>query len=119
MIGTTGIHNLRVDAIVGIYPHEREKVQTLFLDIELDYDFGPAAASDAISDAVDYDGVASAVMELIQTRRFQLLEAMAEATAAMVLERVPVVQEVRLEIRKPAAVPAAASSFVRVTRRRA
>ncbi|MSO48693.1 MAG: dihydroneopterin aldolase [Acidobacteria bacterium] len=119
MIGTTGIHNLRVDAIVGIYPHEREKVQTLFLDIELDYDFGPAAASDVISDAVDYDGVASAVTELIQTRRFQLLEAMAEATAAMVLERVPVVQAVRLEIRKPAAVPAAASSFVRVTRRRA
>jgi len=119
MTGTTGIHNLRVDAIVGIYPHERDKAQTLFLDIELDYDFGPAAASDVISDAVDYDGVASSVTELIQTRRFQLLEAMAEATAAMVLERVPAVHEVRLEIRKPAAVPAAASSFVRVTRRRA
>lgn len=29
MIGTTGIHNLRVDAIVGIYPHERDKAQTL------------------------------------------------------------------------------------------
>ena len=61
MIGTTGLHNLRVDAIVGIYPHERDKAQTLFLDIELDYDFGPAAESDVISDAVDYDGVASSV----------------------------------------------------------
>ncbi len=119
MTGTTGLHNLRVDAIVGIYPHERDKAQAVFLDIELDYDFGPAAASDAISDAVDYDFVASSVTALIQTRRFQLLEAMAEATAAMVLERVPAVQVVRLEIRKPAAVPAAASSFVRVTRRRA
>lgn len=118
MIGTTGLHNLRVDAIVGIYPHEREQAQAVYVDIELDYDFGPAAESDVISDAVDYDSVASSVTELIQSRRFHLLEAMAEATAAMVLERVPAVHAVRLEIRKPAAVPKAASSFVRVTRRR-
>ena len=119
MIGTTGLHNLRIDCIVGIYPHEREQVQTVFLDLELDYDFAVAAASDAIPDAVDYDQVASLVTDLIQTRRFKLIEAMAEATAAMLLERVPVITAVRLEIRKPAAVPAAANSFVRVERVRA
>jgi len=119
MTGTTGIHNLRVDCIVGIYPHERAQTQTVFLDLELDYDFAPAAASDAIPDAVDYDGVVAMVTALIQARRFQLIEAMAEATAALLLERVPVVDAVRLEIRKPAAVPAAANSFVRVERARA
>ncbi len=118
MIGTTGLHDLRIDCIVGIYPHEREQNQAVFLDLELDYDFGPAAASDAIPDAVDYDRVVALVTELIQSRRFQLIETMAEAAAAMLLERVPVVQSVRLEIRKPAAVPAAASSFVRVERAR-
>ena len=51
MLGTTGLHNLRIDCIVGIYPHERDQTQTVFLDIEIDYDFGPAAASDAIPDA--------------------------------------------------------------------
>jgi dihydroneopterin aldolase len=116
MIGTTGLHNLRVDCIVGIYPHERAKTQPVFLDLELDYDFGPAAASDAIPDAVDYDRVVATVTELIQARRFQLIETMAEATAAMLLDRMPVVQAVRLEIRKPAAVPTAANSFVRVER---
>lgn len=119
MTGTTGIHNLRIDCIVGIYPHERAQTQTVFLDLELDYDFAPPAASDAIPDAVDYDGVVAMVTELVQARRFQLIEAMAEATAAMLLERVPVVDAVRLEIRKPAAVPAAAHSFVRVERARA
>ena len=118
MIGTTGLHNLRVDCIVGVYPHEREHVQSVLLDLELDYDFAAAAASDAIPDAVDYDQVVRMVTELIQTRRFQLIEAMAEAVAALLLESIPVIAAVRLEIRKPAAVPAAANSFVRVDRQR-
>lgn len=118
MIGTAGLHNLRVDCIVGIYPREREQVQAVFLDIELDYDFGTAAASDAIADAVDYDHVVASVTGLIQSRRFQLIETMAEETAAMLLAGLPQVAAVRLEIRKPEAVPPAANSFVRVERAR-
>lgn len=119
MIGTTGLRRLRVDCIVGIYQHERDRDQTVLLDIEIDYDFGPAAASDAIPDAVDYDGVASRVTALLQTRRFQLIETMAEETAAMLLDHLPQAVAVRLLIRKPAAVPAAECSFVRVERGRA
>lgn len=118
MIGTTGLHNLRIDCIVGIYPHEREKAQSVFLDLEIDYDFAAAALSDAIPDAVDYDLVVRMVTDLLQSRRFQLLEAMAEAVTAMLLEAVPAIDCVRLEIRKPAAVPAAADSFVFVERER-
>jgi dihydroneopterin aldolase len=118
MVGTTGLHNLRIDCIVGIHPHERENPQAVFLDIEIDYDFAAAAASDAIPDAVDYDQMARMVTELIQSRRFQLIEAMAEGVAAMLLETMPVIERVRLEIRKPAAVPAADHSFVRVERER-
>jgi dihydroneopterin aldolase len=118
MIGITGLHNLRIDCIVGVHPHEREHTQAVFLDIELSYDFAAAAESDAIKDAVDYDRVVSMATELIQTKRFQLIEAMAEATAAMLLDQVPAVRAVRLEIRKPEAVPAAANSFVRVERQR-
>ena len=43
---------------------------------------------------------------------------MAEEAAAMLLERMPDAAAVRVEIRKPAAVPAAACSFVRVERTR-
>lgn len=118
MIGTTGLRGLRIDCIVGIYSHERERAQTVVLDIELDYDFAAAAASDAIPDAVDYDHVVASVTALVQSRRFQLIETMAEETAAMLLARVPAVGVVRLEIRKPAAVPSAAHSFVRVERAR-
>ena len=118
MIGTTGLKSLQVDCIVGIYEHERQAPQTVIMDIDLDYDFAAAAGSDAIGDAVDYDRVASGVTELVQRRAFQLIETMAEETAAMLLARLAQVRTVRLEIRKPAAVPAAACSFVRVERTR-
>ncbi len=118
MTGTTGLKDLRVDCIVGIYPHERAATQTVFLDIELDYDFGVPAASDSIVDAVDYDGVVASVTALLQSARFQLIETMAERAAAQLLMEVPVATAVRIEVRKPAAVPAAACSFVRVERRR-
>ena len=118
MTGTTGLRDLRIECIVGIYPHERVQAQAVFLDVELDYDFAAPAGSDAIADAVDYDLVASSVTELLQATRFQLIETMAEETAALLLARLQVVTAVRVEVRKPAAVPAAASSFVRVERRR-
>ena len=119
MIGTTGLKSLEVACIVGVYDHERAEPQPVVIDIELDYDFAAAAGSDAVDDAVDYDRVAADVSELIQRRRFALIETMAEETAAMLLERVRQARTVRLEVRKPRAVPAAACAFVRVERTRA
>jgi len=116
MIGTAGLQDLQVECIVGIHPHEREARQSVFFDIDLEYDFAPAASVDAIGDAVDYTRAASAVTELAERRGFQLIETMAEETAAMLLTQFPQVRRVRLEIRKPAAVPAAACAFVRVER---
>ena len=118
MIGTTGLKALRLDCIVGIYEHERQASQPVILDIEFDYDFAAATASEVITDAVDYDDIVSAVRELLRQRQFQLIETMAAETAAMLLHRVPSLLRVRLEVGKPAAVRDAACSFVRLERRR-
>ena len=118
MIGTAGLKSLRIDCIVGIFDHERQTPQTVILDIDLDYDFAAAAGSEAIGDAVDYAAVAQSVTEFVRRSAFQLIETMAEETAAMLLAQLTSVQTVRLEIRKPAAVPAAACSFVRLERTR-
>lgn len=118
MIGTTGLEGLQVDCIVGIYEHERQAPQTVVMNIELDYDFAAVAGSDAIADALDYDRVASRITELLHRRAFQLIETMAEETAEMLLAALAQVQRVRLEVRKPSAVPAAACAFVRVERTR-
>lgn len=118
LIATTGLKCLHIDCVLGVYAIEREQTQPIIMNIELDYDFAAAAASDAIGDAVDYDLVASGVTELLLARQFALLETMAEETAALLFEQHALVQTVRLEICKPKAVSAAESSFVRLERNR-
>jgi dihydroneopterin aldolase len=118
MIGTAGVKGLKIDCIVGVLDHERLTPQRVIVDIELDYDFAPAAGSESIGDAVDYAAVAESVTAFVQRRAFQLIETMAEDTATMLLAQGAPVRTVRLEIRKPAAVPAADCSFVRVERHR-
>ena len=118
MVGTAGLKNLEVAGIVGVYARERERPQPLLFDIEVDYDLAAAAQSDALADAVDYDGVADAIGELVRQRRFALLETLAEAAAALLLDRIGGARRVRLEVRKPQAVPTAACAFVRVERAR-
>ena len=118
MIGTAGLKSLKIDCLVGILDHERRTPQAVILDIDLDYEFAAAAGSESIGDAVDYAAVARSVTDFVRRRAFQLIETMAEETAAMLLDQLKPVQTVRLEIRKPAAVPEAACSFVRVERTR-
>jgi len=118
MIGTTGLKNLHIDCIVGVYPFERETTQPIFVDVELDSDYAAAAAADDVAHAIDYDRVAQGVTELVQRRKFRLIETMAEEAAALLLEQHGAVRTVRIEIRKPNAVPAADCSFVRLERSR-
>lgn len=112
------MRDLQVDCIVGIHPHERVTPQRVCVDLEFDYDFAAAAASDAISDVVNYDAAVAQASAIIVERRFQLIETMAEAVADHLLASHREVETVRVEIRKPAAVPGAAGSFVRIARDR-
>lgn len=118
MIATAGLRGYRIDCIVGIYEHERQQPQPIIMDIEFDYDFEKATRSDQVGGAVDYDRVAEGVNALVRRRNFHLIETMAEETAAMLLAEHPSLQTVRLEVRKPDAVPSAQYSFVRLERTR-
>ncbi len=115
-IGTTGLKNLRIDCVIGVYAHERTDPQPLFLDVEVDYDFARAAESDALEDALDYDVIAGGLTRIAQEGRYTLLEAFAEACADFCFRSFPEVTATRLEIRKPRAVEAADASFVRIER---
>ncbi len=117
-IGTTGLENLRIDCVIGVHAHERGDPQPLFLDIEADYDFARAVATDSLADALDYDLIASGLTTVAREGRFTLLETLAEAAADYCLRSFPPVTAVRIEIRKPRAVEAADASFVRIERRR-
>jgi dihydroneopterin aldolase len=70
----------------GALPGEQEKSQPIDLDIELDVDLAPAAASDQLADAVDYAKISAICEQVVTTRSFALLEALADACLRAVLE---------------------------------
>jgi len=116
--GVIGLHGLRIQCIIGIHPHERGQEQPLIVDIEVHRDFAAAASTDDFAHTSDYAAMAEILTELARRRRYQLLETFAEEAATLLLEQFPEVDSLRLEIRKPEAVPAADAAFVRIERRR-
>ena len=118
MIGTIELERLEIDCIVGILPFERTTEQKVFLDVSMDLDFAPAAASEQVSDTVDYTEIARDLTELVRSSRYQLIETMAVECSRLVLERHPVVQRAAVSVHKPAAVPQARDTVVRFEMRR-
>lgn len=114
MLGTVGLKNLAVDCFVGIYAHELEKQQILYIDLECDYDFSDAAELDNITCALDYDLLASDIRKTLNEKHYNLIECAAEKIAANLLQNFPVIKELRLNIEKKIANDIV--SFVRIRR---
>lgn len=114
------ISALRVVAIVGALPHEREIAQPLQIDLTLDVDLADAGQSDDLTDTVHYGLVADRVITLVQESKDILLERLAARVADEVLtfDRVEAVTVVVTKLRPPIAVDAA-STAVRMHRTRA
>lgn len=113
------LRGLRVVGTHGVLPEERERAQPFELDLDVEVDLGPAAASDDVADTVDYGALAEAAARVVATESFGLLEALAARVADVVLAdgRVGAVTVGVRKLRPPVAVDLA-SAGVRITRRR-
>nr|VFK39984.1 MAG: dihydroneopterin aldolase [Candidatus Kentron sp. TC]VFK50447.1 MAG: dihydroneopterin aldolase [Candidatus Kentron sp. TC]VFK55867.1 MAG: dihydroneopterin aldolase [Candidatus Kentron sp. TC] len=80
------LHGLRVDAIIGIFPWERQIRQTIFFDLDIAGDVRKAAATDRIEDATDYKAIARRIIDFVGKSEFQLVETLAEEVAKIVME---------------------------------
>lgn len=114
------VHELRVDCIVGVYPHERTQVQPLVVDLELGLDTAGAAYSGRIALTCDYARVAGEVATLLAFRKYQLLEMAAEELAAMLFGAHRVLDTVRVRLTKPRALEGRArTAGIEIARTRA
>jgi dihydroneopterin aldolase len=64
-------------AAIGVTRQERTMKQRLSVDVEMTTDIREAARTDSLKDAMDYSGVASAVVEIASGRDFHLIETLA------------------------------------------
>lgn len=111
------LRGLRVVAVVGVLPEERERAQPLEIDVDIYGDLGPAGHSDDLADTIDYGGVTELVDGLCRAEEALLLErlghVLAEAVAGL-----PGAAGATVTVRKlrPPVPQDLASSAVRVTR---
>lgn len=114
------LEGLRVTALVGALPEERDRAQPLDIDLYLTVDLSAAGASDELADTVDYGAVCDAAAAVIAEGWVRLLERLAERLAEAVLAVDGRVTEVTVAVRKlrPPVPHQLATSGVRITRGR-
>ena len=80
------IREFKVDAWVGIYEWDMQRAQTLELDIEIGIPGASSGQSDDIKDTVHYGQVVERIQQELAARKFNLLEALAERLATIVID---------------------------------
>ena len=79
------IDDLRIPALIGIYPRERAMPQMLEISLQIGTSIASAGASDNIGDTIDYAEVIERLQAELGVQHFNLLEKLAEFIAELLL----------------------------------
>lgn len=111
------ISDLSARCIIGINEEERREKQDVLINIVIFADLGKAAMSDRFEDSVDYRALKKKVLNMVESSKYYLLEALAEAIAKICLEQ-PGIMQVQIRVDKPSALRFARSVGVEIERKR-
>lgn len=85
----------------GVYPEEQVTPQPFEVDVELALNLQPAGMSDDLGLTIDYARVFEVCRQIVESTRFNLIEALAEAIAEELLTGFAATESVTVRIRKP------------------
>ena len=109
------VHDLLVNASVGVHEHEKLGPQPLHISIDLTVRELPGPKSDHISDVVCYEDVVRKVQDICELGHVNLIETLAERVAASCLDDSRV-HAVRVRVEKPQAIEECASVGIEIER---
>ena len=95
------IIDLEVFANHGVFPEENALGQKFIISADLYTDTRKAGKTDDLTDSVHYGEVSAFISLYLKKHTFKLLESVAENLAEELLMKYPLLQEIRLEIKKP------------------
>ena len=104
----------------GLLPEEATLGQRFYISLDARLDLAPAGRTDDVARTVSYTDLTAIAVSIGTERRFDLIEALAEAIAGTILARFPVLDAITVRIDKPSApVPAILDGIcVEITRAR-
>lgn len=112
------VRGLRVEAFIGVHPHEYERRQPIIMDIELDMGNMSPPQEDRLHETLDYGLVAQNATAIALDTHVQLVETLADRIANWALAADPRVKACAIRISKPQALDTADLAGVEVIRRR-
>lgn len=104
-------------ARIGVPDNERQFPQDVVVDVGYEFEFEEAVQSDDFSRTVDYEAIVDVVRNTVASRRWSLLETLADHLCAAVLD-IPRVRVAEVRVRKYPVRLHGAAEFVSATVRR-
>lgn len=114
MIGKIGFKGQKISCIIGVFPHEREKEQEVFVDLKVEVNFSKSVMSDQLKDTINYLELDSLVRQ-VSSQKFQLLETLATHIVDEIFRRFPALS-VWIRIQKPNSLKGAKCALVELKR---
>ena len=96
------LKGLRCNGFHGVLPEERRDGQVFVVDVVLDLDLAPAAATDDVADTVHYGELAERLAAVVAGEPVDLLETLADRLATVCLSD-DRVQRAEVTVHKPSA----------------
>jgi len=112
------IRDVSVSGILGINPDERIHRQEILINVTLFADTRPAAASDDISDAVNYRTVTKRLIAHVEQGEPMLVERLASELVAVCFDADVRIEKVEMTVEKPGALRHARSVGITILRTR-
>lgn len=111
------LRGMKADTLIGVYDWERERTQTLILDLDIGIP-EQSGENDDIGNTVHYGEVCDAVRAALAEQSFMLLETLAEYVAKLILDDFGALS-VRVRIVKPGILPDVKEVGIEIERSRA
>lgn len=109
------VKGLELQAVVGIYDHEKDNPQRLIVSVDLNVAEDASSHSDKLENVVCYEAVVRNIQKMCEQGHVNLIETLAERVAECCLEDKRVLA-VRVRIEKPDIMPECASVGIEIER---
>lgn len=87
----------------GVFEEENRLGQKFFIDTDLYLNTSEAGHTDDLMKSVSYGDVYVVIKAIVESREYDLLEALAENIAKDVLEQFSLIEGIRVKVKKPEA----------------
>ncbi len=95
--------NLAFYGYHGVLKEENSIGQKFFVDIEIFTSLRQAGETDNVDDTINYSLIYEVVKDIVENKRFKLIEALAEEISKAILHKFLQVKEIKIGIKKPEA----------------